>query len=78
MVWTNRGVADVAIGTIWDVSDPPHEQVVVGGAPSALGSSVYRLLEDWRRMALKASRRHSSACDVYERRDALYGSGAPF
>jgi hypothetical protein len=37
-------------------------------APGAQG-----LLEEWRRMALKASRRHSSACDSFERRDSTYG-----
>lgn len=34
------------------------------------------LLEEWRALSLKASGRHSAACDYYERLDAIYGVGS--
>jgi hypothetical protein len=51
------------------------------GEPSADASSglqepVKHLLEEWRQMALKASGRHSAACDRFERLDSLYGVGS--
>ena len=60
------------------------EQPTVGGlsAPSArandtqLSPRVLKLLREWRKMALKASDRHSAASDRYESRDQLYGLGS--
>lgn len=55
------------------------------GAPAASSSQegagqlppgVQTLLKEWREMALKASGRHSTACDRYERRDQVYGVGS--
>jgi hypothetical protein len=45
-------------------------------APDGLSQSVESLLEEWRKMALKATGRHSSACDYYERLDSFYGVGS--
>jgi hypothetical protein len=42
--------------------------------PPMLSDSVRDLLGQWQTMALKASRRHSSACDNYEHRNALFGT----
>ena len=42
------------------------------GLPS-LAPAISELLEDWRSMALKASNRHSDACDHFESLDARYG-----
>lgn len=41
-----------------------------------LQDAVNRLLDDWRKMALKASGRHSAACDRYEHLDSIYGVGS--
>jgi hypothetical protein len=41
-----------------------------------LDSSVEKLLEDWRGVGLKASRKHSNACDFYEKLDGFYGIGS--
>ena len=47
------------------------------GTPSStVQPPVEKLLDDWRRMALKASGRHSAACDRYERLDSVYGVGS--
>jgi hypothetical protein len=42
----------------------------------ALTAPIRTLLQDWRDMALKASGRHSAACDRYEHMDSLYGIGS--
>jgi hypothetical protein len=68
-----RATATTSIGTISVVIDHAPDNGVETGAPEPLSQAVQQLLEDWRRMALKASRRHSTACDAYERRDSLYG-----
>lgn len=44
--------------------------------PNGLSQAVENLLEEWRKMALKATGRHSSACDYYERLDSVYGVGS--
>jgi hypothetical protein len=52
--------------------DPPAPATT----PAGLAEPVRQLLEGWRSMALRATDRHSAACDLYERRDNLYGIGS--
>jgi len=55
------------------MTEHPPNDGFQGTTPRPLTPAAQELLEDWRRMALKASRRHSSACDSFERRDSSYG-----
>ena len=68
----------------------PADQEPAGPGPAADGpplpsdqqsevqlpTRAQTLLKEWRDMALKASGRHSTACDHYERRDQAYGLGS--
>lgn len=55
---------------------PQHPQPDPASVSPAIPSAVERLLQDWRHMALKASGRHSAACDRYEHLDSFYGVGS--
>lgn len=67
------GLPTGAIVIISSVNDRTRDDARKIESSEPLTAGVQELLEDWRRMALKASRRHSSACDTFERRDSTYG-----
>ncbi len=54
----------------------PGSTQIAGGQREALSKPVQVLLEEWRTMALRASDRHSAACDRYQQWDSMYGLGS--
>lgn len=60
------------------MTDPPafHSAPTAAADLRRLPESLTKLLDGWRTMALKASGRHSDACDKYERLDSFYGVGS--
>ena len=53
-----------------------NDQLAPIPSSGALDAPVEKLLENWRAVALKASRKHSNASDYYETLDGWYGIGS--